>query len=106
MQLPKGEVLERDGGGEGPWGRAQGAENNTEDEKESDEDWEGDEDCLYLNIYAPATAGPPRDCMVFLHGGGFVTGSARAFDPSILATVGDIIVVTLNYRLGPFGWYK
>ncbi len=66
-----------------------------------------DEDCLYLNVWTPADdaeAGLP--VMVYIHGGSFLTGSAakRVYDGSYLAERG-VIVVTLNYRLGVFGFF-
>jgi para-nitrobenzyl esterase len=67
---------------------------------------QGSENCLYLNIYAPgARAGRQRlPVMVWLHGGGFVNGSGNAFNGRFLAATARAIVVTVNYRLGPFGW--
>ena len=74
----------------------------------------GNEDCLYLNIWKPTE--PPKDnpmpVMVFIHGGGHVQGSASQqlgdgtyiYDGERLAANGDVVVVTINYRLGPFGW--
>lgn len=63
------------------------------------------EDCLYLNVTAPRTASPrtPKAVMVWLHGGGFVEGSGSEYDARRLATQGDVVVVTVNYRLGVFG---
>ncbi|MDD9349423.1 carboxylesterase family protein [Mumia sp.] len=65
------------------------------------------EDCLYLNVTTPAgrsarPAGLP--VMVWIHGGSFLTGSGADYDASKLATQGDVVVVTINYRLGPFGF--
>ena len=64
------------------------------------------EDCLSLNIFAPAsataTAGLP--VMVWIHGGGFVSGSGRDFDGTALVKHGDLLVVTINYRLGYLGF--
>jgi para-nitrobenzyl esterase len=65
------------------------------------------EDCLTLNVYAPAAqAAAPRPVMVWIHGGGFVNGSATAalYDGSALARQG-VVVVTVNYRLGRFGFF-
>lgn len=64
----------------------------------------GSEDCLFLNIYAPRAAGPKRPVMVWLHGGGFVTGSGNEYDGHILAEEGNVLVVTVNYRLGALGF--
>ena len=64
-----------------------------------------DEDCLYLNVYTPGTSGK-RPVMVWIHGGGFVIGSGSQpiYDGTALARRGDVVVVTLNYRLGPLGF--
>jgi para-nitrobenzyl esterase len=61
------------------------------------------EDCLYLNVYAPASRIPYRPVMVWFHGGGFTAGSANPYDGSALAGRG-VVVVTVNYRLGAFGF--
>jgi para-nitrobenzyl esterase len=65
------------------------------------------EDCLTLNVFAPAERGRRRlPVMVWIHGGGFVNGSGTAalYDGSALARRG-VVVVTLNYRLGRFGFF-
>jgi len=64
------------------------------------------EDCLYLNLYAPAEPGPPRPVLVWIHGGGFVigSGSQSIYDARALVRRGDVVVVTINYRLGVFGF--
>ena len=67
------------------------------------------EDCLFLNIWTPRTA-VQRDrrlpVMVFIHGGYFVygAGSDPLYDGSYLAASGNVVVVTLNYRLGSLGF--
>lgn len=61
------------------------------------------EDCLSLNVYA-ANAGDNAPVMVFIHGGGFLTGAGIQFDPLKLAEAGRVIVVTINYRLGALGF--
>uniref|UniRef100_A0A8C6G8I9 Carboxylic ester hydrolase n=1 Tax=Mus spicilegus TaxID=10103 RepID=A0A8C6G8I9_MUSSI len=65
------------------------------------------EDCLYLNIYAPCHAnnGSSLPVMVWIPGGGFETGSASIFDGSALAVYEDVLVVTIQYRLGIFGFF-
>jgi para-nitrobenzyl esterase len=65
-----------------------------------------DEDCLYLNVWTPGVDGARRPAMVFIHGGGFRTGTGASpmYDGSALARRGDIVVVTINYRLGAFGF--
>lgn len=65
------------------------------------------EDCLWLNVWAPAaTADEPRPVMVWLHGGAYCLGSAAqaVYDGSHLAATGDVVVVTVNYRVGAFGF--
>ncbi len=62
----------------------------------------GDEDCLYLNVYAPKHTGP-HPVMLWVHGGAFVSGSGNEIDGGALAATG-IVVVSVNYRLGPFGY--
>uniref|UniRef100_A0AAR2IWX1 Neuroligin 2b n=1 Tax=Pygocentrus nattereri TaxID=42514 RepID=A0AAR2IWX1_PYGNA len=84
------------------------------------------EDCLYLNIYVPTEDGPltkkhdessmnrPRDedirdrrkkpVMLFIHGGSYMEGAGNMFDASVLAAYGNVIVVTMNYRLGVLGF--
>ncbi|KAI1902555.1 hypothetical protein AGOR_G00017080 [Albula goreensis] len=84
------------------------------------------EDCLYLNIYVPTEDGPltkknpesssnrPRDqdirdrrrkpVMLYIHGGSYMEGTGNMFDGSVLAAYGNVIVVTMNYRLGVLGF--
>ncbi len=65
------------------------------------------EDCLYLNVWTPATAdGRKRPVMVWLHGGAFHFGSCASpsTDGSRLAQRGDVVVVSLNHRLNVFGF--
>jgi para-nitrobenzyl esterase len=64
------------------------------------------EDCLYLNIYTPASATPGArlPVMVWIHGGAFITGEGMDYDGSALASQANIIVVTINYRLGILGF--
>lgn len=67
----------------------------------------GAEDCLYLNVWQPVSAAKQlKPVMVFIHGGGFVMGSGSQdwYESSSLASQGDVVVVTINYRLGPFGF--
>ena len=69
---------------------------------------EPDEDCLYLNVWKPATGDGRRPVMVWLHGGAFTfgAGSRPSYHGSALARRGDVVVVTINYRLGVFGWLR
>ncbi|HEV2364453.1 MAG TPA: carboxylesterase family protein [Caulobacteraceae bacterium] len=66
-----------------------------------------DEDCLYLNIWRPADSRRDLPIMVFIPGGGFIVGGASAgmYSGAALAAFG-VIVVTLNYRIGPFGFLE
>ncbi len=61
----------------------------------------GDEDCLYLNVYAPAAPGA-YPVLVWIHGGGGVQGAPHQFDASAYARRG-VVVVTVAYRLGVLG---
>ena len=62
------------------------------------------EDCLYLNVVAPTEPAPPRPVLVWIHGGAYTSGSGALYNGSELAASGDIVVVTVNYRLGVFGF--
>ena len=68
----------------------------------------GDEDCLHLDVTAPrphrSHGRAPRPVVVWLHGGGFTTGAAGYYDGARLAAGGDVIVVTVSYRLGALGF--
>lgn len=68
----------------------------------------GSEDCLYLNIWAPpgTAAGEGLPVMVWVHGGSNVGGAASLYDGGNMATSQEVIVVSLNYRLGLFGWFS
>jgi len=67
---------------------------------------EQSEDCLFLNIWTPSLDGASRPVMVWIHGGAFVTGagSLGTYNGKRLANFGDVVVVTINYRLGAFGF--
>ncbi len=64
------------------------------------------EDCLNLNIWTPATDDGKRPVMFWIHGGAFIFGSGMdpAYDGSALAHRGNVVVVTINYRLNAFGY--
>lgn len=64
------------------------------------------EDCLFLNVYTPACDDAARPVLVWIHGGGFINGSSSTpwYNGTTLATRGDVVVVTLNYRLGALGF--
>ena len=67
----------------------------------------GSEDCLYLDIYAPAQAAEGGDLpvMVWIHGGSNVWGYAAQYDASQLVADQNVIVVVIQYRLGPLGFF-
>jgi len=73
----------------------------------------GSEDCLTLNVFAPAwapdqvpTAKDRKPVMVWIHGGGNSVGDALPYDAGNLAVTHDLVVVTVHYRLGPLGWFR
>jgi para-nitrobenzyl esterase len=66
----------------------------------------GSEDCLYLDIKAPNSNNINNlPVMFWIHGGGNTTGLKDLYDFSSMVKKHDVIVVTINYRLGPFGWF-
>ncbi|MEO8595456.1 MAG: carboxylesterase/lipase family protein [Candidatus Solibacter sp.] len=71
------------------------------------DDWHQGEDCLRVNLWTPGVNdNKKRPVMVWLHGGGFTVGSGqerRSYDGENLSRRGDVVVVTLNHRLGPLG---
>ena len=72
------------------------------------EDWTllGDEDCLYLNVWAPAEqSDEPLPVMVYIHGGAGVWGHAGKFELGQFASRTNTVVVSINYRLAMMGWF-
>jgi para-nitrobenzyl esterase len=66
----------------------------------------GSEDCLYLDIYAPGeAAASDLPVMLWIHGGSNVTGHKGTYNFSRFAAREQVVVVVINYRLGPFGWF-
>ena len=68
----------------------------------------GSEDCLYLNVYLPRAAvqaRKPLRVFVWIHGGSLWVGQGSDYDPRKLALDGEAVVVSLNYRLGMFGFF-
>lgn len=67
----------------------------------------GNEDCLYLNVWRPDTDETDLPVYFWIHGGGNIVGASSepVFDGSKLANNANMIVVSTNYRLGPFGWF-
>jgi para-nitrobenzyl esterase len=64
------------------------------------------EDCLTLNVFTPACDDSARPVMVWMHGGAYVTGSSANpwYDGTNFAISGDVVIVTMNYRLGALGF--
>jgi para-nitrobenzyl esterase len=65
------------------------------------------EDCLFVNICVPqgSADGQAKPVMVWLHGGGFSSGTANTYDPKRMATTGNVIVVAVEFRLNIFGYF-
>lgn len=85
------------------WGEASGLDG-------AEGDIVGSEDCLYLNIWAPQgaqpNAGDGLPVMLWIHGGGNSIGTANTYFGAKLAGSQNVIVVTVNYRLGLMGWFS
>ena len=64
------------------------------------------DDCLFLNMYKPFTEDLKKTLpvMVYFHGGGFVCGSAQPYSGDLLSAYGEVIVITVNYRLAVWGF--
>ena len=80
---------------------------------DSEGKWSGSEDCLYLNVWTPQLTEDQLEnnqeklpVMMWIHGGGNTTGSAHAYDPSLLVSKHNVVVVTIQYRMGPLGWFR
>ncbi|WP_327260750.1 carboxylesterase family protein [Streptomyces sp. NBC_01232] len=65
-----------------------------------------DEDCLTLNLWTPAVDAGRRPVLIWIHGGGFVSGSGSlpTYSGDTFARDGDLVVVSINYRIGPLGY--
>ena len=66
----------------------------------------GDEDCLYLNVWRPDTEEKDLPVYFWIHGGSNNTGRSNDYSGANLALTANMVVVTINYRLGPFGWFN
>lgn len=73
----------------------------------------GEEDCLFLNVYAPNVSGMSDasksaglPVMFWIHGGGNTSGTSSFYNGSRLADEHQVVVVTINYRLGFLGWFR
>ena len=66
------------------------------------------EDCLYLNVWTPGADRGRRPVLVWIHGGAFIlgSGSQMLYDGATLARRGDVVVITINYRLGALGFLR
>ena len=75
-------------------------------EFDGDEFFSGSEDCLYLDIKAPKSKSENLlPVMFWIHGGGNTSGFKDIYDFTRMVKKHNVIVVTINYRLGPFGWF-
>ncbi len=72
---------------------------------EGDDFFAGSEDCLYLDIYTPSKIKNDLPVMFWIHGGGNTSGLKDIYDFSKMVSKHDVIVVAINYRLGPMGWF-
>jgi para-nitrobenzyl esterase len=73
---------------------------------DGDEFFSGSEDCLYLDIKAPKSKSKNLlPVMFWIHGGGNTSGLKDIYDFTKMVKKHNVIVVTINYRLGPFGWF-
>ena len=72
---------------------------------EGDDFFVGSEDCLYLDIYTPTKIKNDLPVMFWIHGGGNTSGLKDIYDFSKMVSKHDVIVVAINYRLGPMGWF-
>ncbi|PCI59169.1 MAG: hypothetical protein COB37_11965 [Kordiimonadales bacterium] len=68
---------------------------------------EGSEDCLSIDIYAPADAvGRDLPVMVWIHGGSNISGASQLYIGDQLSVNEDVIIISVQYRLGPLGWFS
>ncbi|SDS38005.1 para-nitrobenzyl esterase [Halopseudomonas sabulinigri] len=87
----------------GRWSGVRDADNYGSDCPQAGVTTDAAEECLYLNVFTPTTAGP-HPVMVWFHGGAFIFGSgAGSYVPARLVGE-DVVVVTVNYRLGKLGF--
>lgn len=63
------------------------------------------EDCLFVNVFRPTAAAASRPVFVFIHGGGFTHGAGSLYNMTRLVSGGDVVGVTLNYRLAALGQF-
>ena len=72
---------------------------------DSERDFVGTEDCLYLDIHKPKKQTKKLPVMFWIHGGGNTSGYKDIYDFSKMVKKHNVLVVRINYRLGPFGWF-
>lgn len=95
---------------EGPWDEVYEATYQREACPQEDPTVKHSEDCLYLNVVQPIDSGDKlKPVMVWIYGGGFSLGSidgvaSLLYDGSVITSLGDVVYVDMNYRLGPFGF--
>lgn len=65
----------------------------------------GSEDCLYVNVFRPKTTTNNLPVYIWIHGGSNYFGGAHNYDGSFLASQQNMVVVVIQYRLGPLGWF-
>jgi len=66
----------------------------------------GSEDCLYLNVWRPRNDDKVLPVYFWIHGGGNTFGSGKLYDGGILASQSNMVVVSIQYRLGAMGWFN
>src|SRR5262245_5887549 len=66
----------------------------------------GGEDCLYINVWAPTGGESKLPVMLWIHGGGNVIGHGGFYSGGHLAAQEKVVVLTFNYRMGPYGWFR
>ena len=70
-------------------------------------EYTGSEDCLYLNIFTPKKISSEKKLpvMFWIHGGGNTSGEAASYDFSKMSSAHNLVIVSINYRLGFLGWF-
>ncbi|MBZ5602571.1 MAG: carboxylesterase family protein [Acidobacteriia bacterium] len=102
---PTGELRWKAPKAPAPWEGAKAADHFSPTCMQRGRGTESSEDCLYLNVYTAAkTAKDRRPVMVWIHGGALTSGAGSLYDGEALSKKG-VVVVTINYRLGIFGFF-
>ena len=71
--------------------------------KKDDVSYASENDPLYLNIFTKNNKNTNKPVIVYVHGGSLLIGGASSYDGHAIAAIGDVIFVSINYRLGSFG---